>query len=132
MSVPSVADRGCLAAMLALAGPAQNPADGERPAALAAAERFQDRHGLRLSDLAAPPPIASPGPPAVRPEPESRRSLDWRTCPTECQQSSQVIRWETNFLRSILRRWFATVRQCYVLRRLAVRLNLREEGERPS
>ena len=106
-----------LSAMLALAESDQNPQDGERVAAIAAAERLLARHNLRLRDLAAPtppPPSAAPAPP-----------MGWRAVLHRClQRSHRLSPWETKFLTSLGRFRRPTQRQLEVLRDIAERLSV--------
>ncbi|MGH7056885.1 MAG: hypothetical protein ACREFJ_16445 [Acetobacteraceae bacterium] len=110
----SASERGRLQAMLALAEAEQNPADGERLAAIIAVERLLGRHGLRLRDLATPAP-------------EKQLPLlgTWRQTCRECLESGAPIRpWERKFLSELPEFPRLSVKQRYVLYEIADRIGV--------
>ncbi len=112
-------DAARLGSMLALAEGASNPADGERLAALAAAERLLSKHGLRLRDLVSPETERS------RPDPASLPK--WRLLVDECLRHPGSLRpWEGNFLRGL--RGFPKIspKQIATLRGIAERIGILE------
>jgi hypothetical protein len=109
-------DAARLGAFLALAEGDANPHDGERLAALAAAERLLAKHGLRLRDLPTSIAVAAPPSPLAG-------DPDLLTC---LAALDRLTAWERNFIVSL--RGFRTysAKQAEALARIAARL--RAEG----
>ncbi len=110
-----------LGGALALASSSSGAPDGERLAAIAAAERLLAGHGLTLADLAAAP---RPAPPPA-PEPAAWSAPDgdlppWRVMVRAlCDYAQRLTEWEQGFLASLSRRRFRpTERQHAVVTRL--------------
>jgi hypothetical protein len=108
------AEAARLGAFLALAEADANPADGERLAALAAAERLLARRGLRLRDLAPPP--ALPPPPVSTSQADLEVAI--RAFPT-------LTEWEQNFVVSLRRVRQFSEKQRAVLHQIAEKVNRR-------
>ena len=122
-------DRRRLAGALAIAACASGAPDGERLAAIAAAERLLARHGLKLPDLARPMI-------AARPEPGQ---WDWRDTNGDglpparemvaalAERFHNISDWERNFIGSLLsRRRPLSAKQSDVVARLYRRHVLKE------
>ena len=109
----------CLAKRLALAEGAANPHDGERIAALNAAERLLASEGLRLRDLVAPLAELHQAPSAHAPP------FPWRSVLWACRQrSADLPKWEREFLESLARFPKISDRQLEVLRAIAESLGI--------
>ena len=106
-----------LGACLALAEEASNPHDGERLAALHAAERLLDKHGMKLRDL-----VRVPG---ERPKGRDAPHAPWRDTVRRCQERPGGLRpWEGKFLASLAAFPRLSDKQSKILREIASRLGV--------
>lgn len=111
-----------LVGALALAASSSGAPDGERLAALGAAERLLAAHGLTLADLAvaAPRPARPPAPePAAWSAPDGDLP-PWRVMVRDlCDYAERLTEWEQGFIASVSRRRYRpTERQHAVVARL--------------
>jgi hypothetical protein len=110
-----------IAAALTLAASSSGAPDGERLAAIAAAERLLAANGLTLADLAAASRPARP--PAPEPPAWSASDGDlppWREMVRDlCDYAERLTEWEQGFIASLSRRRYSpTERQHAVVARL--------------
>ena len=109
-AVLTPAERDRLSKLLGLIG---SDMTGERDAAIQAATRLLDRHGLRWCEL-----VTLPSPPKREP-----LHSTWRTTCTELAKHSGELRsWEWQFVVDLPRFPRISTKQQYVLNEIAVRM----------
>jgi hypothetical protein len=122
----TVAERERVVAILALAEGGSNGPDGERLAALAAAERLLARYNLRLRDL---PCLALPATPPP-PEQDVPPLPGWRLVILKCMRQRHVLSGrQEEFLTSLRKFSRISPRQTAVLRDIARQCGVPEVTE---
>jgi hypothetical protein len=110
-------DRTKVAATLALAEANSNAPDGERIAAINAAERLLNKAGLRLRDLAEPSAFTE------RQMPEMGT---WRETCRRCLGQRHALRaWEVNFLTDVQKFRRISPKQRWIVDEVAIRLGVK-------